>query len=267
MAIDVHSLWNFGDPAGSEIRFQEALASANGDDRWILQTQIARSHGIQKDFQLARAILATVLPHLETSGAEVAVRYWLELGRTYCSTTHPKETQTEESRSVAREAYTRAFEVAKAARLDELAIDVLHMMTLVDPAPEDQIRWNQVALDYLEASDQAEAKGWEGSLRNNLGYALHLAGRYEEALVEFEKSRLARISAGKAEGERVARWMIAWTLRTMGRTEEALQMQLQLEQDCAAAGADDPYVFEELETLYRSLGQEAKAEEYKAKRQ
>jgi len=36
----------------------------------------------------------------------------------------------------------------------------------------------------MEGSDQPAAKKWEGSLRNNMGYSLHLAKRYDEALAE-----------------------------------------------------------------------------------
>ena len=34
-AVDVDALWNFADPAASEARFREALASANGDDALV----------------------------------------------------------------------------------------------------------------------------------------------------------------------------------------------------------------------------------------
>ena len=46
--------------------------------------------------------------------------------------------------------------------------------------------------------------------------------------------------------------MVAWTLRALGRMDEALDIQLRLEHECEAAGAPDPYVFEELEILYRA---------------
>jgi hypothetical protein len=60
--------------------------------------------------------------------------------------------------------------------------------------------------------------------------------------------------------------MIAWNLRAMGRLEEALEIQLRLEKECEAAGEPDPYVFEELEALYRLLGNLERAEFYAARR-
>lgn len=34
----------------------------------------------------------------------------------------------------------------------------------------------------------AAAQKWEASVRNNIGYALHQLGRYEEALAEFNQA-------------------------------------------------------------------------------
>ncbi|MEZ0327867.1 MAG: tetratricopeptide repeat protein [Fimbriimonas sp.] len=265
MSVDVLGLWNFGDPELSERRFRAALEGAEGDDRLVLLTQIARSYGLRRDFEGARAVLSEVEAELSSSGPEPKARYWLELGRTYCSAAHTPETQTSDAIELARGAYTRAFEIAQAARLDYLSIDALHMMTMVDTGAESQIEWNRRALSYMERSDQAEAKKWEGSLRNNLGYALHLAGRYDEALVEFEKALALRISSGNVGGTRVGKWMIAWTLRAMGRYQEALEMQLALDEEYEEAGESDPYVRAELEHLYRALGDEERAESYASK--
>ena len=62
--------------------------------------------------------------------------------------------------------------------------------------------------------------------------------------------------------ERVARWMEAWTLRGLGRIDEALSMQLQLESEFERAGQVDVYVFQELEALYRARGDEARVTHY-----
>ena len=60
--------------------------------------------------------------------------------------------------------------------------------------------------------------------------------------------------------------MVAWTLRALARDDEALAIQLRLERECAAAGAPDPYVFEELAALYRARGDAAQAAAYDALR-
>ena len=140
------------------------------------------------------------------------------------------------------------------------------MMTFVDTAPEEQLEWNRRALALMEASAQLEAKKWAGPLHNNTGYALHLLGRYEEARVEFELALAAHEQAGNPRNIRVAHWMIAWTLRSLGRLAEALEIQLRLEKECDEAGEPDPYVFEELELLYEAAGDKEKAQFYAARR-
>jgi tetratricopeptide (TPR) repeat protein len=159
-----------------------------------------------------------------------------------------------------------SFELAQAGILDDLAIDALHMMTFVDTAPQDQVEWNRKALAFMESSSQPAAKKWEGSLHNNMGYALHLLGRYDEALAEFNLALAAHERGGKPQNIRVAHWMVAWTLRALNRLNEALEIQLRLEKECDEAGEPDPYVYEELELLYTSLHDPEKAEYYANRR-
>jgi tetratricopeptide (TPR) repeat protein len=265
MAIDLAPLWNHSDPAASEQRFRDALATASGDDAIELQTQIARTYGLRRRFDEARRILAGIEPAIGGAGPAAQVRYHLELGRTYASTTHKADEITPERREKARAAYMTAFDKAKAARLDYLALDALHMMVMVDSAPEAQLAWNEKAIAYMEASSQDEAKGWEGSLRNNVGYAYHLAGRYDEAIAQYRLSLAAHERQGRPANVRIAWWMIARTLRAQGKAEEAIAIQLRLEREWDAAGAPDPYVYEELEVLYRQAGDAARADAYAAK--
>jgi tetratricopeptide (TPR) repeat protein len=141
------------------------------------------------------------------------------------------------------------------------------MLTFVDTSPEEQLAWNRKALALMQSSAQPEARKWEGPLHNNTGYALHLLGCYEDALLEFKLALAAHERGGNPQAIRIAHWMIAWTLRALGRLNEALEIQLQLERACAEAGEPDPYVFEELELLYQALGDRPKAEHYAARRQ
>ncbi len=265
MAIDINALWDHSQPDLSERRFTSALAGAGAEERLILRTQIARTHGLRRDFRKARDILASIASAQEEASSEVKARYLLELGRTYASTAHPKETQTQETLETARNLFLRAHAVAASARLDFLAIDALHMMVCVDTAPDQQLEWNQKALSYMERSDQAEARKWEASLRNNVGYAKHLKGEYEAAIQQFRLSRAAHERLGRIRQVRVADWMIAWTLRAQKKYPEALALQLALERAWDADGEPDPYVYEELEHLYRALGNEPQALHYATK--
>lgn len=262
MAIDLSALWDFNDPAASERRFLSALHTATGDDALILQTQIARTYGLRKEFSKARDLLSSIEARTKTAGPEARIRFALELGRTYASATHAPESLTSGSKERARTAYRSALDIARAVPLDGLAIDAIHMLAFVDTAPADQLKWGLQALAVVEASTQAPAKQWEPSVRNNVGYALHQLGRYEEALAQFRQAVAIRERGTDAEATRSAYWMVAWTLRALNRIDEALEIQLRLEREGDAAGRPDPYVFEELEILYRGRGEEERARHY-----
>jgi tetratricopeptide (TPR) repeat protein len=262
MAIDISPLWNFDNPSQSEQRFRAALATATGDDAIVLQTQIARSYGLRGDFARAREILKDLEPQLRDAGVEARARYSLELGRTYASATHPPESLTSDAKERARAAYKQAYETAKGGKLDGLAVDALHMLAFVDTEPADQLRWGQEALAIAQASPQPAAKKWEASLRNNIGYALYQLGRYDEALDQFKQAVVLREKGEDVHAKRIAHWMVAWTLRALNRTDEALEIQLRLEREREAAGAPSAYVFEELELLYLAKGDPERADHY-----
>jgi tetratricopeptide (TPR) repeat protein len=146
----------------------------------------------------------------------------------------------DDAKARARAAFLAAHDLAMTGHLDGLAIDALHMMAFVDTAPDRQLRWGQRALEIAVESTQPAAKRWEPSLRNNIGYALHQLGRYDEALAEFRQARLLRERAGDAGALRDARWMEAWTLRALKRIDEAIAIQTRLETEYAACRRPEP---------------------------
>lgn len=256
-------MWNFRDPAASIEIFRAAQKDASPDDQKILETQIARAQGLQGDFDGARQALDAI----DRNGAspEVNVRYHLEYGRSICSPAHKPETQTDEAKERARDQYDTALELGREAGLDYLVIDILHMMTMVDTAPEDQLEWDLAAIEFMEHSEQPDAKRWAGSLYNNTGYALALLKRHEEAHEILTKSLLFREETGNIVGARIAHYMIAWNQRLSGDLQSALATQLRLEQEWDAAGEPDGYTFRELGDIYEALGETEKSEHYKAK--
>ncbi|WP_395689351.1 hypothetical protein [Caenimonas koreensis] len=262
MTIDLNALWDFRNPDVSEQRFRAAMSTATGDDALILQTQIARTYGLRKDFDRARQLLDSIAAQMAMAGPEARARYQLELGRAWISAAHPPQLQTTEARDKARTAYERVVEIAMPAGLEQLAIDAYHMLAFVDTEPLQQIAWNNKGLAIALASKQPNARAWEASLRNNTGNELHRLGRDEEALVEFRKALALRQQGNNAYMTHVAHWMVAMTLRSLGRLDEALAIQLRLEQERQAANEPDEYVFEELEAIYRAKGDEARAKHY-----
>jgi hypothetical protein len=115
--------------------------------------------------------------------------------------------------------------------------------------PEDQQRLTEEALAVARGSSEQAARDWDASLLNNLGMVHADAERWPEALAAFEEALAARERIGDAGRTRVARWMVGWALRNLGRTEEALAVQTALKADLEAAGEQDPYVDEELALL------------------
>lgn len=59
--MDIRDLWNFSDPAATEQTFRATLeGETDRDTRLLLQTQIARTLGLQKKFPEALALLDEV---------------------------------------------------------------------------------------------------------------------------------------------------------------------------------------------------------------
>ena len=267
MALDLNALWDFGNPALSEQRFREALAQAQSDDALILQTQIARTQSLRKDFDAARSVLRQIDSAIGTAGSEARVRYHLEFGRTRASAAHDPKSLTPEAKAQGRHQFEAALGIARGARLDALAIDAIHMFAFIDTAPAEQLKWGQAALEVVLSSTQDNARRWEASVRNNIGVALGQLGRHEDALGQFQQALAIRERGTNAQATRVAHWMVARTLRSLQRDDEALAIQLRLEREFDSAGQTDPYVFEELEALYRATGDTVKAEHYLARKQ
>jgi tetratricopeptide (TPR) repeat protein len=232
---DLASLWDHDDAAGSLDRLRAAAELAEGTERLVLLTQVARALGLLERFEEAHG----VLDHLALGDPEVAARVSLERGRLLRSAGRPDE---------AAPHFAGAEQVAARAGLDALAVDAVHMQALVaDPA--DRVAVNERALALAAASDDPVARRWDASLLHNIGMAHADTGDFTAALASFEQALAARERQGDPDGVHVARWMVAWALRNVGRTAEALDVQRSLKAELDAAGREDPHVDEELALL------------------
>ena len=126
--------------------------------------------------------------------------------------------------------------------------------------PAQQQQWAEQALAVVLASKQPAAQRWQASVRNNLGHALEQQGRHADALLQYQQALVLRRSAGNAQNTLVAGYMVARSLRLLGRGGEALVMQEQLLRDSDALGAVDPYVLDELALLHRARGDALQAD-------
>jgi tetratricopeptide (TPR) repeat protein len=238
--------WDFDRPAESEARFRAELAALPRGSAAGLEasTQLARAQGLQRKFDAAHATLDAVEQALPGKPERVAVRYLLERGRVFNSSLQP-----DKAVPLFKDALTRA----RVAGEDFLAIDAAHMLGIAAPA-EERLKWNLEAVAMTERTSDARARRWLASLYNNIGWTYHERGDYTIALAYFEKAVPAWEARGEPRGVRIARWTVARAYRSLGRYDDALAIQRQLEAEDAAANAPDGYVYEELGELLLAKG-------------
>ena len=219
------ALWNFDDPAGTEIRFRELLAKAkeSSDPGYAaeLLTQIARTQGLQQKFDEAHATLDRVDASLKPDMKTAKVRSLLERGRVFNSSGKAKESIP---------TFKEALRVAQESGLENYAIDAVHMLGIAEKGRE-SLNWNLEAIRLAQAAKDPKARRWLGPLYNNTGWTYFDMGQYAEALKLFERDiEFRRQSATNVEVG-IARWSAAKMLRHLGRVDESLKLQMELLED------------------------------------
>ncbi|MDP2773587.1 MAG: tetratricopeptide repeat protein [Nocardioides sp.] len=235
--LDVAEMWDFDDPKKSEARFRTALRGADRRDQQLLMTQLARAVGLQGRYDDGLALLAVT----QTPDPEIAAWVHLERGRILRSSGSPDKARSE-------------FEAAvrDAVGSDALHIDALHMLALV-AEPEEQSALHEEALRMAQTSRDLRARDWDATLLNNIAMAHADAGEWRDALASFELALSSRERQGDAARIRVARWMVAWAMRHLGHTVEALSIQRMLKAELVAIGEADPHVDEEITLLEQAF--------------
>jgi tetratricopeptide (TPR) repeat protein len=238
----IDRMWNFADPAVSEERFREAADddAHTAHERAVMATQLARAVGIQGRADEATAILDELeqgerpADEPPEEAAELRARIALERGRLLATSDRVPD---------ALPFLTKAVREAAVAGSTFLVLDALHMLALNDAGHEEE--WATEGFDVLDGVRDPRLKRWGVALHNNLGWTLHDAGNAVGALHHFQLAVEAADRYGTAEQQHVARWSVGRALRTLGRTDEALELQREL----AMARPDDPYVQAELAAL------------------
>lgn len=254
---DFDSLWNYDKPAETEAKFRQLLpmAEKSGDPAYLaeLQTQIARTLGLQQKFEQAHLLLDSVEVILKDAGERPRVRYLLERGRVFNSSGQKDK---------AVPLFTEAWELASKSGFDFYAVDAAHMLAIATP-PEQHMGWNLKALSLAEKSSQPKARNWLGSLYNNIGWDYFSQVKYDSALAMFEKALIFRQEQKKPDQIRIAKWCVAKTLRLLGKVESALTMQQELEKEWKESGEEqDGYVFEEMAECLLALKKDQEATPY-----
>jgi len=255
------AMWDYQNPDVTEAKFKEILPLLKNSAEFTydagyhaeLLTQIARAQGLQEKFTEAHKTLDEAEKLLTEDLKTAKVRYLLERGRVYNSSGFSDK---------AKPLFLEAWKFGNVNNLDLYAIDAAHMMGIVVPYQQ-QLEWSLKALDLTEKTEDKRAKGWLGPLYNNIGWTYHDLQEYEKALELFEKALKWRREINDEYSIRIQKWNIARTFRSLGRIDEALEIQLALKKEFEEKRLDqDGYVFEELGELYLIKDNQTKAKKY-----
>ncbi len=229
---ELDQLWDFADPSASEQRLRGAAGdpTETPETRAELETQVARALGLQGRFEEAGRLLGRIV----FDSPPVTARVLLERGRLLTSSGNPQDAVLY---------FTSARATARRTGLTFLEVDALHMLAIADV--ENAAHWTEEALAVLDQTDDERTKRWAVALHNNLGWRLHDAHRFDEALTRFSLAQGAAIRFGDEQQRFEARWAFARCLRSLDRLDEALEIQREL----AEERPDDRSVRDELALL------------------
>ncbi len=253
---DIDSLWDYGNPAETEKKFREILllAKKQKDNSYLLEleTQIARTLGLQMKFEEAHKLLDSVMKKVKPTQETVRVRYMLERGRAYNSSCEKEK---------AKEIFESCYHQAKKYKLDLYAVDAAHMMGAVEKGNE-SLRWNEIAIKDAEESKDEKARRWLGSLLNNIGWTYHEMKDYEKALSNFEKALEFRMGQKNESEIKIMKWCVARCLRSMNKIDESLKMQRELLKEFESIKKEDGFVYEEIGECLLILGKENESKSF-----
>src|SRR4030095_9901757 len=178
---DFDKLWNYSKPEETEKKFMEFLPAAEKqkDKSYLIEllTQIARTQGLQRRFDDAHKTLDRAMKMIKPQHIRPRIRYMLERGRAYNSSNVFDK---------AREIFLAAYQQAVKYKEGNYAVDAAHMMGIMEKG-EESLKWNEIAVKLAEASKDEHARGWLGSLYNNIGWTYFSMKKYDKALELFEK--------------------------------------------------------------------------------
>ena len=206
-------LWDFDDPDGSELRFEELLRKEPSDaGRAEVLTQLARVQGLRGNFVRGDHLLDQAQARSDGS-AVVQARIQIERGRLRNSSGDG---------AAALPMFEAAFDIASRAGEQFLAADSAHMAAIASPDREGKLAWTERGIRIASESSDREVSYWLGPLYNNLGWEYQDAGEYEPALKAFQQALASRERFPEMPALlEHAKAAVAEALRALGRVEEA----------------------------------------------
>lgn len=185
-------LWNYADPGLSGQRFRDAMAGPgfDADEKAELATQLGRAMGMQGRFEEADALLDTI----DGEEPTVAVRVLLERGRLLYAGGHS---------AMAVPLFEQAAELGDHLGEELLTVDALSMLAAADTAHAEA--WTRSAIEYAATAHDNRIRRWLPALHTSLGGTLRAAGRFPEAIVEFQLAEQWAERAGTPDQQQEAR--------------------------------------------------------------
>jgi len=281
---DIDAAWKLGalDSIEKQLELLVGKSLKQSDKSVHIQalSQMALVSALQKKFTLAHEILDKAQDQVNPNDDLATVRLLLERGRVfqqqvYAGLQSKQVEEVEAYNAQARSYFKLAYQLSAQCGFDRFSIDAAHMIAIMQPGIEDKIQWNQRAIDIIEKTEESVARSWGGSLYNNLGQNYFDNGQYEKSLEAYQKSLECRQDQQDVSNSLFAKWTVARSLRMLDRCDEALVMQLELEQVYGDASDSDylgmnpdifiltrGFVFQELAEIYKVLGDVEKTRHY-----
>lgn len=172
-------------------------------------SQVARMNLLLDDREAGRAALAEAATKAVDSDAAGWSRYLGVRGRFEW-----KEGDFDRARQTFEEMYTYCSTNSLAGR----AIDAAHMVAIVAPTPEEQVRWSRFA---IEAAEKSGEESWLGPLWNNLACTYYDGKQFENALECFLKARDYHWRFSGEVARLFADYHVGMALRNLGQLDEA----------------------------------------------
>lgn len=247
----IASLWDFNDPPGSRQRFLEAVARndvrAETELLVEMQTQIARTYSLQREFTDAHRILDDVDRALHAVPGDAfpraRTRSLLERGRCHRSAGDA---------DASLPFFHDAEHMAASNGLWRLAIDAVHMIALAASTPEERIAHNLRGMDLVR--EHPEEHGWTWALLNNLGEEYLGTGDYRKAIETF--SSLAEYQQERSgQADMYTLKDLAKAHRLNGDSHYSVRTMRAIMDELEARGTSDEWIREELDA---ALGAAAK---------
>lgn len=257
---NIDGFWNSENLPETETQILSSLPN-NWATEWSSQsaerlTQLAHVKALQGKLSDARAALDQVQQMISEAtvkfDSRVKLRWTLEQGRMHSLSMSPAR---------AHDLFVEAWKIANDLREPFFAIDAALMISIVKP-PKFQNEWLQKALDLAEETTDQAAKLWLTHLLFLDGWHWFDFRHFDSALESFQKAlSQPATNANGAKGFALL-WSKARTLRALGRTEEALNIQEFLLSEMTPTGKVNGHVYLELAECKQLLKNQAEAKSY-----